>query len=65
MKMRDLFDQCATAYDRDRPKLVPSFDESYGIALRVIPFAREANIRVLDLGVGTGLFWGDGRTNIS
>jgi tRNA (cmo5U34)-methyltransferase len=55
MKLRDLFDQCATAYDRDRPKLVPSFDELYGTALRVIPFAREAKIHVLDLGAGTGL----------
>lgn len=56
MKLGDLFDQCATAYDGDRPKLVPSFDELYGTALRVIPFAREAKIRVLDLGAGTGLF---------
>lgn len=56
MKLRDLFDQCATAYDADRPKLVPSFDELYGTAMRVIPFAREAKIRVLDLGAGTGLF---------
>lgn len=55
MKLRDLFDQCATAYDRDRPKLVPSFDELYGSALRVIPFTREAKIHVLDLGAGTGL----------
>ena len=56
MKLRDLFDECATVYDRDRPKLVPSFDELYGTALRVIPFARETKIRVLDLGAGTGLF---------
>jgi tRNA (cmo5U34)-methyltransferase len=56
MKLRVLFDQCAAAYDRERPKLVPSFDELYGTALRVIPFACEAKIRVLDLGAGTGLF---------
>lgn len=56
MKLRDLFDQCATAYDRDRPKLVPSFDELYGTAMRVIPFTGEARIHVLDLGAGTGLF---------
>lgn len=56
MKIRDLFDRCATTYDRDRPKLVPCFDEFYGTALRVIPFAPEAEIRILDLGAGTGLF---------
>ncbi|MFT5087728.1 MAG: tRNA (cmo5U34)-methyltransferase [Candidatus Latescibacterota bacterium] len=56
MRVRELFDQCATVYDRDRPKLVPSFDEFYGAALYVIPFAKDAALRVLDLGTGTGLF---------
>jgi tRNA (cmo5U34)-methyltransferase len=56
MKLRDLFDQCATAYDQDRPKLVPSFDELYGAAMRVMPFTSEARLHVLDLGAGTGLF---------
>jgi tRNA (cmo5U34)-methyltransferase len=56
MKIRELFDQCATEYDRDRPKLVPCFDEFYGTAMRVIPFSRDAEISVLDLGSGTGLF---------
>ena len=56
MKVRDLFDQCATEYDKDRPKLVPYFDEFYGTAMRMIPFSAETNIRVLDLGAGTGLF---------
>jgi len=55
MKLGDLFDQCATEYDRDRPKLVPSFAELYGTALRVIPFGGDARIHVLDLGAGTGL----------
>lgn len=27
MKIRELFDQCATKYDQDRPRLVPCFDE--------------------------------------
>lgn len=56
MKLRDLFDQCATAYDADRPKLVPSFNELYGTAMRVIPFSTNAQLQVLDLGTGTGLF---------
>ncbi len=55
MKVRKLFDQCATVYDHDRQKLVPSFDELYGTAVRVIPFSSEAKFSVLDLGAGTGL----------
>lgn len=56
MKVRELFDLCAKAYDRDRPKLVPSFDEYYGTGLNVIDYPREATIKFLDLGAGTGLF---------
>jgi tRNA (cmo5U34)-methyltransferase len=56
MKIRELFDQCATTYDHDRPKLVPCFDDFYGAALAMIPFAPSANIHILDLGTGTGLF---------
>jgi len=56
MKVRELFDVCATGYDRDRPKLVPGFDEFYGAALGMIPFEADENVRVLDLGAGTGLF---------
>jgi len=56
MKVRELFDQCATGYDRDRTKLVPGFDEFYGAALGMIPFGADENVRVLDLGAGTGLF---------
>ena len=56
MKVHELFDQCATAYDQDRPKLVPCFDEFYGAALGMIPFSADSNIRILDLGAGTGLF---------
>lgn len=56
MKIRQLFDQCATDYDQDRPKLVPCFDDFYGAALSMIPFAFDANLHILDLGSGTGLF---------
>ncbi len=55
MNIADLFGRCATEYDRDRPKLVPRFDELYGAALRMIPFPADDSIRVLDLGAGTGL----------
>lgn len=56
MKVSKLFDQCAALYDKDRRKLVPFFDEFYGSAIHAIPFPASTNIRVLDLGSGTGLF---------
>jgi len=56
MKIRQLFDRCAAQYDNDRRKLIPFFDEFYGSALHAIPFPARRNIRVLDLGAGTGLF---------
>ena len=53
--IRDLFDRCATAYDQDRPKLVPGFAQLYGAALQALPQSAVAP-EVLDLGAGTGLF---------
>ena len=54
MKVRDLFDQCATEYDKDRPKLVPYFNEFYGTAMRMIPFsaiAKSLGIRIGSRGL--------------
>ena len=42
-------------YDRSRRQLVPGFDGFYGALLERVPFAEEREIRVLDLGAGTGL----------
>lgn len=49
------FDRAAEDYDRMRRKLVPGFDDFYRAAIDLIPFAREQEIDVLDLGAGTGL----------
>ncbi|MHB8382881.1 MAG: class I SAM-dependent methyltransferase [Candidatus Binataceae bacterium] len=49
------FDRTAETYDRARRKLVPCFDEFYRAAIDTLPFAREREITVLDLGAGTGL----------
>lgn len=56
MKIRELFDQCATKYDQDRPRLVPCFDEFYGTAMRMISLPSDTDSCALDLGAGTGLF---------
>jgi tRNA (cmo5U34)-methyltransferase len=49
------FDEAAAGYDRARRQLVPGLDGFYGAALQSVPFGRDARIRVLDLGAGTGL----------
>lgn len=53
--VKSLFDRSAETYDRSRRKLIPCFDEFYRAAVDSIPFAREDEIEVLDLGAGTGL----------
>ena len=55
MTVGALFGEAARDYDRARRQLVPGFDRFYGAALESVPFAEEQEIRVLDLGAGTGL----------
>lgn len=50
-----LFDGAAANYDRSRRQLVPDLDAFYGAAVECAPFGRDEEIRVLDLGAGTGL----------
>ena len=54
-KIGFLFDKAARDYDRARRQLVPCFDDFYGTVLELIPYERDAEVRVLDLGAGTGL----------
>jgi tRNA (cmo5U34)-methyltransferase len=49
-----LFDEAAANYDRARRQLVPDLDAFYGAVVECVPFEREREIRVLDLGAGTG-----------
>lgn len=55
VKIKTLFDRAAQRYDHARRQLVPRFDDFYGTAVSLIPFGRDAAIRVLDLGAGTGI----------
>lgn len=50
-----IFDEAAPDYDGARRRLVPGFDEFYGVAVGSIPFGRDEPLRVLDLGAGTGI----------
>ena len=58
MNIKTLFDTAAQDYDRTRPQYIPCFDEFYSTALELIPYNSQANIKVLDIGAGTGLLSG-------
>jgi len=53
--VRNAFNDDAQIYDRSRRQMVPCFDELYGTAAGLIPFPREREFEVLDLGAGTGV----------
>lgn len=53
--IREVFDSAAHQYDRARRRLVPCFDEFYRAALDSLPFEKEREFTVLDLGAGTGI----------
>ena len=55
MRVGSLFGEAARDYDGARRQLVPGFDRFYGAALGSVPFAEEKEIKVLELGAGTGL----------
>ena len=49
------FDLAAEDYDRTRRRLVPGFDDFYRAAIDLIRFPHDSQLKVLDLGAGTGL----------
>lgn len=51
-----VFAAAAENYDEARRRLVPCFDEFYAAALGELRFDAEAELRIVDLGAGTGLF---------
>lgn len=53
--MTAVFDRDARRYDRARHQLVPCLDELYAWVTRLLPFEAESELRILDLGAGTGL----------
>ena len=55
MSIKSVFDKHSEEYDGARRRLIPCFDDFYRIAISSIPFDKDRNIKVLDLGAGTGL----------
>lgn len=55
MNDREHFDRAAPDYDRGCLRSVPNPDAFYGAVVKGLPFGRDEELRVLDLGAGTGL----------
>lgn len=55
MNVTELFDVAAQSYDQMRRVYIPCFDEFYGMVAEILPFSRDDEFSVLDLGAGTGL----------
>ena len=53
-KIKNQFDQISKQYDSQRKKLIPCFDDFYGIAT-YFATAKSDKPKILDLGAGTGL----------
>jgi len=53
--VREQFEQRAFDYDGLIPRLIPRYHEQHDLILQLIPFETNANIKVLDLGAGTGI----------
>ena len=49
------FDEAAPGYDLGCRRIVPDLDGFYAAVVRDLPFGRDEELRVLDLGAGTGL----------
>ncbi|MBD1924424.1 class I SAM-dependent methyltransferase [Microcoleus sp. FACHB-831] len=58
MNIQQAFNAAAADYDKLRRTLIPCFDDFYRTAVEVIPSERNAPLKVLDLGAGTGLYSG-------
>jgi tRNA (cmo5U34)-methyltransferase len=58
VNIKALFDTAAQDYDRTRTQYIPCFDEFYSTALELIPHNSQTQIKILDIGAGTGLLSG-------
>lgn len=56
--IQEAFNAAAADYDPLRRILIPCFDDFYGTAVNVIRAERSAQLAILDLGAGTGLYSG-------
>ena len=50
-----VFDETAQQYDEGRRRLLPCYDDFYGMVMKLLAYPKEAHIQVLELGAGTGI----------
>jgi tRNA (cmo5U34)-methyltransferase len=55
LSARTVFDRSSATYDAARVKLIPPYERFYSTAVALLPFNPDSEIRILDLGAGTGL----------
>lgn len=55
MSIEKIFSKNAQTFDRDRKVLIPCYNDFYNTCVDVIPYHSDRELRVLDLGAGTGL----------
>lgn len=55
MSTEALFNLAATGFDQDRRDLIPCYDDLYNTAVDIVPYHSERELRILDLGAGTGI----------
>lgn len=53
--VKETFERCATEYDRMIEKVVPYYHEQHEVILSLVPFAKDDKLKILDLGIGTGV----------
>ena len=56
MTIEEFFNRSADYYDDWLRQAIPYYDQVFATAVELIPFDPNDEIRVLDLGAGTGLF---------
>jgi tRNA (cmo5U34)-methyltransferase len=56
MAIDKAFNESVDYYDSWVQKALPSYQEIFSVAVESIPFSTEQNLKILDLGAGTGLF---------
>ncbi len=55
LNIAKVFDVAASDYDSTRRKYISCFDDFYGVAIEQIPYTKNDQFNILDLGAGTGL----------
>lgn len=55
MSIESVFGTIAADYDRSRKQLIPCYDDFYDIATEIVPYHPDRELRVLDIGAGTGI----------